>query len=30
MYGEDNARIYGELLGLSTADVEALRAEDVI
>ena len=30
VYGEDNARIYGELLGLSAADVEALRAEDVI
>ncbi|MFI4973719.1 MAG: CaiB/BaiF CoA transferase family protein [Caulobacterales bacterium] len=28
--GADNAEVYGELLGLSPADVQALRADDVI
>ena len=30
VYGEDNDHIYTELLGLSAADRESLRAEDVI
>jgi crotonobetainyl-CoA:carnitine CoA-transferase CaiB-like acyl-CoA transferase len=29
-YGEDNARILGELLGYSSAQVEALASEGVI
>jgi len=29
-YGEDNAYVYGELLGMSTQEIEALAADGVI
>ena len=29
-YGEDDAMVYGEMLGMSAGEIEALRAEDVI
>ncbi len=29
-YGEDNAQVYGELLGMSPGEIEALRADGVI
>jgi crotonobetainyl-CoA:carnitine CoA-transferase CaiB-like acyl-CoA transferase len=28
--GHDNSRVYGELLGLSTADLDALKREKII
>ena len=30
MYGEDNDYVYGELLGMSAKEIEALAAEGVI
>jgi crotonobetainyl-CoA:carnitine CoA-transferase CaiB-like acyl-CoA transferase len=29
-YGEDNAYVYGELLGMSAEQIDQLRADDVI